>query len=158
MKRIEIYKVKLVRESAGLYNIENKILKNPEVVNKVIREVFHLEEEAIEQFGIITLDVKNKIIGMHPISSGSLSAGIVHPREVFKPAILNNASAIILFHNHPSYDPTPSPEDIATTVRLIEAGSLLGIKILDHLVIGGNTYYSMNERGSVNFNEKQICV
>jgi DNA repair protein RadC len=95
------------------------------------------------------LDQKNKVIGIHTVSMGSLTASVVHPREVFKPAILSNAAAIILAHNHPSGQPQPSQEDRVLTVRLVTAGKLLGISILDHVIIGDGTsaYFSFADEG-----------
>ena len=90
------------------------------------------------------LDRKNNTIGIHTVSIGSLTASVVHPGEVYKPAILANAAAILLCHNHPSGDPHPSQEDRVLTQRLVEAGKLLGITVLDHIVLGDGTlaYYS----------------
>jgi DNA repair protein RadC len=94
----------------------------------------------------LCLNTKNKVAGAHIISQGSLSASIVHPREVFKAALLNNSASIILAHNHPSGDPEPSREDVETTKRLVEAGEILGIRVLDHVIIG-EQYLSMKEEG-----------
>ena len=82
------------------------------------------------------------------VSTGSLNQSIVHPRELFKTALLSSAAAVILLHNHPTGDPTPSTEDLTITRRLMEAGDMIGIKILDHIVIG-DTYYSFAERGHI---------
>ena len=95
-----------------------------------------------EEFHIILLDGKNRPMREVRVSEGSLTASLVHPREVFLPAIEDAAAAIILVHNHPSGDPTPSPEDRAITKRLREAGELLGIHVLDHVVIGRHAYVS----------------
>ena len=94
-----------------------------------------------EHFVILMLDQKNQVIGINTVSIGSLTASVVHPREVYKPAILSNCAALILGHNHPSGDPQPSKEDRAITQRLKEAGALLGINVLDHLVIGAEGRY-----------------
>ncbi len=99
-----------------------------------------------EHFRVVLLDTKNQIIVTEEISVGTLNASIVHPRDVFKIAIKRNANSIILIHNHPSGDPTPSNEDINITNRLIEVGNLIGIKVLDHIVIGDNKYISFKER------------
>ena len=96
---------------------------------------------------LITLDTKNNITGIFTVSTGSLNASIVHPREVFKRAVLQNAASIIICHNHPSGDPTPSQEDINTTKRIYDAGKILGIELLDHIIIGDNDYISLKERG-----------
>lgn len=100
-----------------------------------------------ESFLAILLDSKNKVIKEVDISTGSLTASIVHPRELFNPAIKESAAAMILIHNHPSGDPTPSREDIELTKRLRDAGELLGIKVLDHIVIGDGHHVSLAEMG-----------
>ena len=98
-----------------------------------------------EEFHIISLDTKNQVIDTHLITIGTLDASLVHPREVFKPAIKDSASSIILVHNHPSGDPTPSREDIAVTDRLTECGKTLGIDVLDHIIVAGTTALSIRE-------------
>ena len=108
-----------------------------------------LRYAAKEQFVVILLDAKNKVIGTEVVSEGSLSTSIVHPRDVFQPAILQNAAAIVVAHNHPSGDPTPSSEDRELTQTLLEAGRALCIPVLDHLIIGDGTYYSFEEDGAL---------
>lgn len=98
-----------------------------------------------EEFHIISLDTKNQVIDTHRITVGTLDASLVHPREVFKAAIKDSASSIILVHNHPSGDPTPSREDIAVTDRLTECGKTLGIDVLDHIVVAGSEALSIRE-------------
>ena len=98
-------------------------------------------------FLTLHLDGKNRIICMDIVSVGSLNQSIVHPRSVFMTACLSNAAAIILVHQHPTGDPTPSSEDIAITRRLKEAGEIMGIKILDHIIVGDGEYLSFVERG-----------
>lgn len=105
-----------------------------------------LQNETKEYFLALHLDGKNRIVCVDMVSQGSLNQSIVHPRETFKTALLSSAAVIILMHNHPTGDPTPSPEDIEITKRLKEAGDILGIRILDHIIIG-STYYSFTERG-----------
>lgn len=100
-----------------------------------------------ERFLAVLLDGKNRVLGLNEVSVGTLTASLVHPREVFKAAIVGNAAAIIVVHNHPSGDPTPSAEDIAITERLREAGELLGIRILDHVVLGDGRYVSFSDEG-----------
>ena len=100
-----------------------------------------------EEFVIILLDGKNRMSTIHSVSVGCLTASIVHPREVFKMAILGNAASLILCHNHPSGDANPSNEDIEITKRLVAAGDLLGIKILDHVIIGEGSYVSFADKG-----------
>lgn len=108
-----------------------------------------LMNEQREHFAVILVNAKNRIIGMPIISIGSLTASVVHPREVFKSAIKHTAAAMILVHNHPSGDPTPSKEDIITTKRLVEAGKLMDIPVLDHIIIGRNKYISLKEKGVI---------
>ena len=100
-----------------------------------------------EQFLVCCLDAKHAIIGVNVVSIGSLTLSIVHPREVFKPAILLNSCGVIAAHNHPSGDPTPSAEDRALTGRLRQAGELLGITFLDHIVLGDDRIYSFADQG-----------
>ena len=103
-------------------------------------------QETKEHFLCVHLDGKNRLSCVDRVAVGSLNSAIVHPREVFKTALLSSAAALILIHNHPSGDPTPSREDLELTGRLKEAGELLGIKVLDHVIIG-DTYVSLCERG-----------
>ena len=100
-----------------------------------------------EQFVALLLDGKNRIITRARISEGSLNQSIVHPREVFNQAVRQSAAAMILLHNHPTGDPTPSPEDLEVTRRLYEAGQLMGIRVLDHIIIGENDFYSFADHG-----------
>jgi DNA repair protein RadC len=106
-----------------------------------------LRDEPGEVFGILCLSTKHRVIAYHEVSRGTLDATLVHPREVFKAALLANAATIVLAHNHPSGDPAPSPDDMALTRRLIDAGKLLGVDVLDHIVIGEGRYVSFRERG-----------
>jgi DNA repair protein RadC len=108
-----------------------------------------IEDWSREHFLAVLLDARNRIVGIETVSVGSLSASIVHPREVFKPAILASAAGILLAHNHPSGDPEPSPEDLAITRRLVDAGALLGIEVVDHLVVTMKNFVSLKERGSL---------
>jgi len=101
----------------------------------------------VERFGVLALDVRRRLIREQVVSVGCLTASLVHPREVFAVAISCRAAALVLFHNHPSGDPEPSHEDMALTRRLSAAGSLLGIEVLDHLVLGAGRYVSLKERG-----------
>lgn len=107
-----------------------------------------LQESDREQFFLICLNVKNEPTAIHTVSIGSLDSSIVHPRETFKAAVLANASSIIVAHNHPSGDPTPSQPDLEVTKRLQEAGELLGIPVLDHIIVGTEgAYVSLKEGG-----------
>lgn len=105
-----------------------------------------LRKEHREHFQVLLLNSRHEVIGKETISIGSLNASIVHPREVFKPAIIASAASIILVHNHPSGDPEPSEEDIAITKRLVKAGELLGIQVLDHVIVSARGVVSLRSR------------
>jgi DNA repair protein RadC len=115
-------------------------------------DVFHhfrdnLGREKRELFYVVLLNNKNRKIREVKISEGSLTASLVHPREVYNPVIRESAAGVIFVHNHPSGDPAPSPEDIDITKRLKEVGDVMGVRVLDHVVIGHDRYFSFNERG-----------
>jgi DNA repair protein RadC len=115
-------------------------------------EVFHhfresLEKEKREFFYVVLLNNKNKKIREVKVSEGSLTASLVHPREVYNPVIRESAAAVIFVHNHPSGDPAPSPEDIEITRRLKEVGEVMGIRVLDHVVIGHGRHFSFSDKG-----------
>ncbi len=101
----------------------------------------------VETFGLLALDVRRRLRREAVVSVGCLTSSLVHPREVFQEAVLARAAALLFFHNHPSGDPEPSPEDIALTRRLVQAGALMGIEVLDHLILGAGRYVSLKERG-----------
>jgi DNA repair protein RadC len=100
-----------------------------------------------EIFKVVLLNGKHQIIRDFIISQGSLNSSIVHPREAFYPAIRESAAAVVFMHNHPSGDPSPSPQDLETTHRLVKVGELIGIKVLDHIIVGEGKYVSLNDRG-----------
>ncbi len=102
---------------------------------------------AVERFGVVLLDTKHRVVKAMVLSVGTLDASLVHPREVFREATTAGAAAVVVFHNHPSGDPTPSRDDIALTSRLVEAGELMGIALLDHVVLGESRYFSFKESG-----------
>jgi len=109
----------------------------------------HLRYARKEHFMVLLLNMKNHVLSLQTISVGSLNASIVHPREVFQVAIQHAAAGMILLHNHPSGDPTPSREDIAVTERLVQAGKIMDIPVLDHVIVGDNKYISLKEKGMV---------
>ncbi len=104
---------------------------------------------AVERFGIAMLDSKHRLIRIKVVSVGSLDTTVVHPREVFREAASASAAAIVLFHNHPSGDPAPSPDDVALTTRMVGAGDIMGIDVVDHLILSDQRYYSMLESGRI---------
>lgn len=139
------YKLTVVKESSSKYEISN-IISSPQDIVNVVTHVLKIQEEAEEIFVLITLDTKNKVTGIFEVSRGSIDSSIVHPREVLKRALLNNSANIVVAHNHPSEDPTPSREDVNITLRLKEAGNIIGINLLDHVIIGGSRYCSLKEK------------
>lgn len=142
--KIPRYQVSLVKESSEEAWEPVQVMKPKDAVN-IVRP--YLETMDRETFITIQLDAKNRIIGDYVVSVGDLSRTVAHPREVFKVAILQNAASIICAHNHPSGDPEPSPEDIELTKNLDLAGKVLGIKILDHIIIGHDgKYVSLKDR------------
>ena len=129
-----------LRETVASYDARRTPLKSPESVAATLSEL--LENEPQEVFGALLLDAKHMPIGWHEVSRGSLTASIVHPREVFGAAIRMGAAALIVAHNHPSGDPKPSREDLQVTKRLVEGGTLLGINVLDHVIVGADGAFS----------------
>lgn len=128
---IDIINIQMIKERQLLYN-GNRLTTPEQAAEAFCSLVGNPDREC---FVALLLDGKNRITGLHLVSQGSLNQSIVHPRETFKAAILANAAAVILAHNHPSGDTTPSSEDIAITRRLKEAGELLGVRILDHVIV-----------------------
>lgn len=138
----------------ALFELNNRYVfskKNGKSIQKAkdVYEYFHPKLSRLEKeyFIVIHLDTKNKIIKEETISIGTLNYSVIHPREVFKSAIRESANAVIMIHNHPSGESEPSDEDLEVTKTLIEAGELLSIKILDHIIIGRDSYYSFAEKG-----------
>lgn len=129
------YAVKLVKENAGIYEAPNKVSSARDVA-EVCYKVLRTHELATEKMHVFFLDTKNHITGFTEISSGTLNASLIHPREVFKAAIMHNAYAIIISHNHPSGDTAPSNADKRVTTAIREAAKLLQIELLDHVITG----------------------
>ncbi|HKM39442.1 MAG TPA: DNA repair protein RadC [bacterium] len=127
---------------------DGNYVRSPEDAYYLVKsEMQYLDRE---HFRTIMLNTKNQVLAQETVAVGSLSAALVHPRELFKGCIRKSAAAVILVHNHPSGDPEPSVEDIKLTDRLSQAGALLGIQVLDHVVIGHGRYVSLRERGFIN--------
>lgn len=123
------------------------IIRTPDDAASIGRDFMHIHEEPEEYMYMLCLNNKNRVTGIFEISHGNVNSSIVGPREVFQKALLANAVNIILMHNHPSGDPSPSNEDIKVTKRLMEVGDVLGLKVLDHLIIGDRRYISLKEKG-----------
>ena len=123
-----------------------KINSPKDLADLLMGEMTELTQEVLK---VVLLSTKNIIIGTKDVFKGSLNTSIVHPREIFKQAIDKNSASIIICHNHPSGDPTPSKEDINITLRIKECGNIIGIKLVDHIIIGNNKFVSLKERGLI---------
>ncbi|HGH7179271.1 TPA: DNA repair protein RadC [Bacillus luti] len=144
-KRVNIVSLRLVKESSLLY--KERSVRSPEDGYKLLKQF--LEDADREHFIVVSLDTKNQPVAINICHIGSLNASIVHPREVMKSAILSNAASIIVGHNHPSGKVEPSKEDIEVTKRLVEAGKIIGIDVLDHIIVGDETFTSLKEKGII---------
>ncbi|MCI7129042.1 MAG: DNA repair protein RadC [Lachnospiraceae bacterium] len=140
----DIYKCTLVHDTS----VEYKSIACSDDVADLLTGM-GLDTLAEEVFYIICLNAKGTVAGIHEISHGDLCSSSAHPREVFKRAILNNAAAIILAHNHPSGNTKPSDADISTTERLVNAGDLLGINVVDHIIVAEGSYSSMKSQSLI---------
>lgn len=124
---------------------ERRAVMDADVAASMLR---FLEHEKREHFVTLILDVRNNVLSMETVAIGTLSASLVHPREVFKSPIVQSAAALILAHNHPSGDPEPSADDLALTRRMKQVGELIGIEVLDHIIVGGDgRFVSLKQRG-----------
>ena len=139
-------RVQLVREGTR-QEYGKRISSSQDVVELVAPDLNKYDREV---FLSLLLNTKNMPIGVEEVSIGCLNSSIIHPRELFKSAVLASASSLILIHNHPSGDPEPSREDLELTKRLVKAGDLMGIKILDHVIIAGESFISLLDRGLMN--------
>lgn len=145
-EKAKLFTLTTVMEKEVSYPIKEK-MGNPYDIHYVLEKAFNLDTAVEEHMVMMTLDTKNKITGVFHVSQGTLNASLVHPREIYKRAIVQNANAIIIAHNHPSGDTTPSGEDIKLTTRLAETGKIIGITLLDHLIMGGGDFLSFAEEG-----------
>jgi len=127
--------------------MKNFDIQNPQDIVKAIQS--SIKDKAKEHFKLILLNTRNKIIGISTISIGTLNSNLVHPREVFKEAIAHSAASVVLAHNHPSGDSEPSEDDLIITKRLTEAGKILGVEVLDHIIITKNGFFSFKEKGLI---------
>lgn len=145
-KRVDLVWVKLVKEGSILYG-ERRITHPRSAIDLVRVFLADVDREVVV---VCCLNTKNEPTHLSIVSIGSLSASVLHPREVFKAAILANAAGIILFHNHPSGDPTPSKEDILISKKIFKGGDMLGIPLLDHLILGeSDSFVSLKENGEL---------
>lgn len=154
--RITMYNTKLTEDKRVTLEKEvsvnrpgvESIIRSPENVAEIAKGYLCMHEKPEEYMYMICMNTKNRVIGVFEISHGNVNSSIVGTREVFQKALLANAVSIILMHNHPSGDCTPSREDIEVTKRLVEAGKILGVQVLDHIIVG-DTYTSLKEKGYV---------
>ena len=148
-KLTENQKVVLEKEiSINRPDMERK-MSSPERIVKVAKHVLEMDKAPDEYMYMLCMNTKLNLTGIFEISHGTVSSSIVGTREVFQKALLANAVCIIMIHNHPSGDPTPSREDIQVTKRLVDAGNILGVQVLDHIIIGRPGYISLKERGDM---------
>lgn len=141
-----VFQTVKIRENLPDYLTNNQALSS----SRVVYDLFQfLANESKEHFISVHLDSKNKILCVELVSTGSLNASVVHPREVFKSCLLSSCAAILVLHNHPSGDPEPSREDLEITTRLKSAAELLGIRMLDHVIVGNGRYVSFADRGII---------
>ncbi|MFC1735039.1 DNA repair protein RadC [Candidatus Hydrogenedentota bacterium] len=138
----------LGRRMAGARDEERQQITGPEDAAEILAH--RIGDRNREHFMALLMDTKHRVIKVEEISIGSLNGSVVHPRECFKPAVQASAAAVIFAHNHPSGDVQPSKEDKEITTRLREAGEIMGIKVLDHLILGDGAFYSIKEEGSMN--------
>lgn len=142
-KRIDIVSLKMIKESSILYG--KRVISCPNDSATLLREF--ISEIDREVMVVCCLDIKNQPTSISIISIGTLNSSLVHPREVFKTAIISNAASILISHNHPSGQVEPSCEDLKITNRIEEASKIIGIKLLDHVIIGDDAYFSFKEEG-----------
>ena len=145
---IPTYSIRLMRD--GSVKAETKLADSPERVAAIVRAYWGEGELDREHLVCLMLSARSVVVGINTVSIGTLSASLVHPREVFRPAILaGTCAAIVIVHNHPSGDCSPSPDDRDTTRRLVRAGELMGISVLDHLVLAADSFFSFREHGLI---------
>jgi len=147
MKTIRRFKVSVVREKVDQESVYGNSVNEPSDAVVVIRHA--LSDSGVEGFVSVSLDIKNRVIGYALVGCGSVDYCQADPREVFRAAIVNGASAVIVGHNHPSGCVTPSTEDLLLTERLKDAGALLGLPLLDHIIVTDSTHNSLAEMGVI---------
>ncbi|MEK4530531.1 JAB domain-containing protein [Solibacillus sp. FSL K6-1554] len=142
-KRIQLVDVVLERKGSQLFS--GRRVRSPEDAANIIRDF--IGDSDRERFVVLGMSTKNEPQVLQVVHTGSINASIVHPRDVMKALILANCASCVVGHNHPSNDVTPSPEDIDVTSRLVEAGRILGIDVMDHVVLGTDKFLSLKEKG-----------
>lgn len=148
-KLTEDKKVKLEKERSKNCPEINKVVNSPDLVVKVARDFLGMHEDTEEYGYMLCLNTKMCLTSVFQISHGTVNSAMMGAREIFQKALLANAVSIIVMHNHPSGDCTPSIEDIKVTERLVKAGEIVGVQVLDHMIIGGSSYYSLKASGQM---------
>lgn len=144
--KIQSIRLQMVRENIGEYMVRDFKVSSPDSLFKIITETFtELENDTQENFGVVLMDTKNKIVGADIITRGTVNSSLISPRDIIQRALMTNAVSIAIFHNHPSGDTTPSSEDMAVTKRIKDACDIMGISLIDHLIIGDGCYRSFSE-------------
>lgn len=139
--------VELAKRINSLNRSNNQKVTSPkDIAEMLMAEMKFLKQEVLK---LVMLNTKNIVISIKDIFIGSLNTAVIHPREIYKEAIKNSSASIIICHNHPSGDPTPSKEDVDSTIRLKESGKIIGIDLLDHIIVGNNKYISLKEKGII---------
>lgn len=146
LNHLPVISLRMVREKTIQYG-SNEPITSAKQAFEIFREF--MADNDRESMWLACLDVRNKITCLHRVSEGTLNASLSHPREIYKVAVLSNSAHILLAHNHPSGDPSPSSDDISITRRIREAGDILGIKLLDHIIVGDDRFYSFAEAGGL---------
>lgn len=146
MKQVRMYHVELVREKSKMYDGDTTIDSSWKA-GQIIRGVLQIERWHNEKFGMFCLDSRNRIIGVHIVTEGTINEAPVYVREVVVRALLNNANSVIIFHNHPGDTPNPSKADKEATIRIEQGLKTVEIKLLDHIILTTDTYYSFRENG-----------
>lgn len=155
--RVVKYKTKLTADKKVTLEKElcvnrpdlNSTIRSPEDVAIFARNFIHLHEQSEEYLYMICMNVKNVITSVFELSHGNVNSSIVGVREMFQKALLANAVSIIVMHNHPSGDPKPSREDVEVTKRMVEAGKIIGVEVLDHIIVGDTSFSSLKEKGYI---------
>ena len=145
MESVTKYDVRLVKESSSMYEYDKKAINNPQVVVKLLNEIFDLENRCEEHLVMLALDTKLKVVGAFDIHAGTAKASPVSTKSIFTRAMLCNANSIIVAHNHPSGSVDPSEDDVDITRTLEKAGKILGIRLLDHIIVGDGDVYSFRQ-------------
>jgi len=144
IKMNKVYEIQKIKQVVKEVDYCFDPIGDPETAAKIA--TMAIGDSDREELFVMCLNTKNKVVAIHSVSVGMINQSIAHPASIFKTAILNNAASVIVSHNHPSYDPTPSDEDVEFTNRLVEAGKLIGIPVKDHIIVNGvGGYYSIRE-------------